>query len=230
MQASLLYSVVPAIPSLIRRTGPSNGAAFPTEILQRLEDATREPLEALAWRLPLLDPTLSNDAYRQFLGRFFGYYAPLEVSLYGAPHWQEIGQVYCDRRKTPRLALDLIALGATPEALTRLPRCAELPDVASSPRLLGCLYVIECGTLGGQRIARHLHARLGLTPRHGAAFFSGYGRHTPSCWRAFGANLAAHSQRSHGDGDDEIVAAAQQTLATISGWLFPPQRALPTAA
>ncbi len=186
--------------------------------LQRLKLATRDRHSALERQLPLLDPTLSHEAYRQFLGRFFGYYAPLEARLDVSPWWGQIGLDYAERRKTPGLAQDLIALGIAPAALARVPPCRELPDLASSARLLGCLYVIEGATLGGQIITRHLHTHLGLTPRSGAAFFSGYGAQTGSRWKAFGAQLTAYVQ--HSGGDDEIIDGANQTFATIDRWLF----------
>ena len=210
-----------AMPAPQRSADPWIGAVGSAEILQRLKHATRERHVALERRLPLLDPLLSQEAYRQFLGRFFGFYAPLELSLFGSPAWHETGPLYFERRKTPRLALDLIALGAAPDALTALARCRELPDVTSGARLFGCLYVIEGATLGGQIITRHLNAQLGLTPQTGALFFSGYGEQTGSRWKAFGALLTAFAQRSGGEDDDEIIAAANQTFATITGWMFP---------
>jgi heme oxygenase len=210
-----------AMPAPHRSADPWIGAARSTDILQRLKHATRERNAALERRLPLLDPLLSHDAYRQLLGRFFGFYAPLELSLFGSSAWPEIGPSYCERRKAPRLALDLIALGTAPDALATLPHCRELPDVTSGARLFGCLYVIEGATWGGQIVTRHLHAQLGLTPQHGALFFSGYGAQTGSRWKAFGAQLTAFAQRSGGEDDDEIIAAANQAFATISAWLLP---------
>lgn len=187
--------------------------------LQRLKQATRERHAHLEAQLPLLDPGLSHDAYRRFVGRFLGYYAPLESRLLSSPWWGPIGLAYAERRKTPHLVRDLVALGSTPAALAQVEQCRELPDVASSARLLGCLYVIEGATLGGQIITRHLNTHLGLTAQSGAAFFSGYGAQTGSRWKAFGTQLTAYVQ--HSGGDDEIIAGANQTFATIDRWLFP---------
>ncbi len=130
---------------------------------------------------------------------------------------------YCERRKTPRLASDLMALGAAPDTLAALPHCRELPDVASSARLLGCLYVIEGATLGGQIITRHLQTHLGLTPVCGASFFHGYGEQTGSHWKAFGARVRDFVQRSGGAG--EVIAAANQTFVTFEAWLLPKRAA-----
>lgn len=186
--------------------------------LQRLRQATRAQHEALERQLPLLDPALSRDSYRDFVSRFFGYYAPLEARLLAAPGWSDIGLAYLERRKLPQLERDLRAFGATTDTLAAVPLCRELPDVASSARLLGCLYVIEGATLGGQIITRRLQASLGLTPESGAAFFSGYGAQTGSRWKAFGALLTAYVQRT--GGDDEVIASANRTFATMEGWMF----------
>ena len=188
--------------------------------LKRLRQATSGRHRALECQLPLLDPRLSRQSYHRIVSRFFGYYEPLEARLLSLPWWHEIGVDYAaERRKTPRLESDLIALGETPEALARLPRCAELPAVASIPQVFGCLYVIEGATLGGQLISRHLQAHLGLSPASGAAFFNGYGVQTGRRWQAFGATLTALVQRT--GGEDDIIASANDTFATIDEWLFP---------
>jgi len=188
--------------------------------LKRLRQATSGRHRALECQLPLLDPRLSRASYHRIVSRFFGYYEPLEARLLSLPWWHEIGVDYAaERRKTPRLESDLIALGETPEGLARLPRCAALPAVASIPQVLGCLYVIEGATLGGQLISRHLQAHLGLTPVSGGAFFNGYGVETGRRWQAFGATLTALVQRT--GGEDDIIESANDTFATIDEWLFP---------
>jgi hypothetical protein len=104
--------------------------------LKRLRQATSGRHRALECQLPLLDPRLSRQSYHRIVSRFFGYYEPLEARLLSLPWWHEIGVDYAaERRKTPRLESDLIALGETPEGLARLPRCAELPAVASIPQV-----------------------------------------------------------------------------------------------
>ena len=189
-------------------------------ILKRLKQATSERHTALEGQLPLLDPCLSREDYHQLLGRFFGYYAPLETRLLALPWRNEIGFDYTDRHKTPRLEQDLIALGETPETLARLPRCQDLPEVASLSNLLGCLYIIEGATLGGQIITRHLQIHLGLTPETGAAFFNGYGAQTGAQWQTFCTMLTDLAERTGCD-EEEIIATANRTFETLEQWLFP---------
>jgi heme oxygenase len=198
-------------------------------ILKRLKEATGVAHAALEDKLPLMSLDLSLEDYRHFVGRFFGFFAPLETQLMALPHWQELAFDYAPRQKTPRLAKDLLALGSTATDLAAMPRCTDLPDCTRPEQLLGCLYVIEGATLGGRSITRHLQTRLGLTHESGVAFFDGYGALTGSHWKAFCTMLSVNAElRSDpaGDSFDEsrhaaIVAGANQTFETLTDWLFP---------
>lgn len=203
-------------------------------ILQRLKLATSACHTVLEDQLPLMNADLSREEYRQFVGRFFGFYAPLESLLMASNHWQQLAFDYAPRQKTPRLAQDLLALGTSPEALASTPRCADLPACTSPEQLLGCLYVIEGATLGGRSITRHLQNQLGLTPESGGAFFDGYGAQTGAYWKAFCTMLSENADRQMGDSTDDsadhscvesrhaaIVAGANQTFETLTHWLFP---------
>ena len=189
-------------------------------ILKHLKEATGSRHAALESRLPLLDAGMSRASYLQFLQLFWGYYAPLETQLLALPYWNSMNFDYAERHKTPRLMQDLRALGETPEAIEGLARCQRLPALASQGQLLGCLYVIEGATLGGQIITRHLEANLELTPLTGAAFFDGYGARTGGQWKAFCAMLRANAGESVRH--DDILASANQTFETLGQWLFPP--------
>lgn len=188
-------------------------------IMKHLKQATSARHAALEGRLPLLDPALSRADYRSLLNRFLGYYAPLEERLQALPHWNDLDFNYAQRTKAPCLARDLIALGTTPDELARVARCPYMPPVTSVARLLGCLYVIEGATLGGQIITRRLHASLRLTPASGAAFLNGYGVHTGERWKAFCAMATTVAQRT--GRDEDILASANLTFDTLDQWLFP---------
>jgi len=193
--------------------------AMKTPILDRLKQATRERHRLLEGKLPLLDPQLSLDNYRCLVSKFYGYYAPMELMLLALPWCDEVGLNYNERQKTPSLEQDLIFLGYKPETLAQIPRCQNLPEVNSIPQFLGCLYVIEGATLGGQIIAKHLQANLSITQKTGAAFFNGYGVLTAKHWKAFCTLLTTFSE--HEDGDEIVIASANKTFETLDGWLFP---------
>lgn len=192
---------------------------FKNMILKRLKEATSSRHAALESRLPLLDADMSRARYLQFLQLFWGYYEPLEAQLQTLPYWPAINFDYAGRQKTPRLLQDLHALGETPESIQSFARCQHLPTLASKGQLLGCLYVIEGATLGGQIITRHLNSNLGLTPLTGGAFFDGYGAQTGEQWKAFCAMLRANAGESAQH--DDILASANQTFETLDQWLFP---------
>ena len=188
-------------------------------ILKRLKEATGFRHAALESRLPLLDVGMSRARYLEFLHLFFGYYEPLEAKLLTLPYWKSIGFDYAERRKTSRLTQDLLVLGETPETIQRSARCKNLPTIATQGQLLGCLYVIEGATLGGQIITRHLHANLGLTPLSGSAFFDGYGAQTGRQWKNFCTMLRTNAGET--GGQDDILETANRTFETLDQWLFP---------
>ena len=186
-------------------------------ILQRLREETAQQHAALEAQLPLLDASLTRDVYRHLLGRFWGYYAPLEACMLGVLQRRAPDFDYAVRLKTPLLERDLEALGV---AAGSLPRCASLPALADLPQLLGCLYVIEGSTLGGRLITQRLSGHLALRADSGGAFFSGYGAATPARWREFGAFLTTTALPL---GRDEIiVAGANDTFRTFAAWLLRP--------
>ena len=188
-------------------------------ILQRLRSETASHHAAIESQMPLLDPELSRQTYIHLLQRFWGYYSPLEQRLRSQSF--EGRYLWSDREKTPRLISDLLALGAT---TTGLARCENLPCLDSTAKILGCLYVIEGASLGGQIIAKHLDANLGLTPETGASFFSGYGVSTGPYWLAFRTFLSEFAASLNQD--DQIVVSANATFQTLGDWLSQDQATL----
>jgi len=165
-----------------------------------------------------MDPAFSLPDYRRLLARFYGFYVPLEARLVVWSRAEGRGIDYAERVKAPDLERDLIALGETAETIAQLPRCAALPALTTEADGLGCLYVVEGSTLGGQAITRQLQKSLGLSPESGAAFFNGYGAETGARWKAFGFRLEEAAARL--EQDDSIVAGANETFRTLGDWLM----------
>ena len=187
-------------------------------ILKRLREETTRNHTAIESQMPLLDPSMSLDTYRELLSRFWGYYAPLEQQLQNetAMYWPESEYVWSEREKAPLLAQDLRALGQT---AAMYPKCSDLPPLTTPAHVLGCLYVVEGASLGGQIISKHLDSNLGLTPESGAAFFHGYGSETGPRWQSFRQFLTSNAEPMNQD--DEIVVSANATFRTLAEWLFP---------
>ncbi len=124
------------------------------------------------------------------------------------------------RRKLQWLEDDLHFLRGIPGHTSSLPRCQSVPLVDSAPAAIGCAYVLEGATLGGQFLYKRFNARWGLTGRSGGRFFSGYGTRTARMWREFtGALNAVQLDRA---GEAACVAAACSTFDTLTQWLSLP--------
>lgn len=192
-------------------------------ILRRLRNETREAHARVERRLDLadgLDDELTLARYTGRLARLLGFYAPLEEQLGARSDWAALGVDFDQRRKAHLLRRDLAALGVGGAAIAATPQCHRLPATAAATQALGCLYVVEGATLGGQVLRRRIGPRLGLTADRGLAFFSNYGDAAAGMWRAFGEAL----ERFSGDGshDDAVVAAARATFDAFEAWLASP--------
>lgn len=191
-------------------------------ILAVLREQTRTEHQAIEQTLGLMSDTLTGAEYRRTLERFYGFWLPVEARLRQAHGLDAIGIDLTAREKTPLLALDLLALDVEAPSGARL--CGELPQVGSAAAALGCLYVIEGASLGGQVISRHLRARLDITPATGGRFFHGYGERTGEMWRAFGAVVSGFSLTDTAQA--EMVEAAIATFRLLREWC---ERAEPPA-
>lgn len=186
-------------------------------ILQRLREQTLESHRRLEARLDLLTMMLSLDRYRHLLARFYGFYLPVETHLETVCRNSNLELQFPQRRKAHFLVQDLEALGLTGPQVNALPLCNTYPTLTLLPQALGCLYVLEGATLGGQIISRHLQKVHGLHAENGAAFFSSYGSNVGAMWRAFGAAILSYP--SGPTEDAVIIRTACETFAALEGWL-----------
>jgi heme oxygenase len=182
-------------------------------VLGCLKDGTAAQHEALDRRVDLANRLRDPDAHAGLLGRFYGFYAPLEASLGRAPGYDSVGLHFDERRKADPLHRDLIALGRAPE---RHPLWAA-PECASLGRSLGALDVLEGATLGGRAITAMVGERLGFGPSHGCAFFDICGARVGTMWAAFRAALVGYATTP--EIDSEIVFAAKGTFEALDHWL-----------
>ena len=182
-------------------------------LANRLRDATVAHHASVERTLPFATLGHTLPAYRRVLGAFLGFYEPLEGRLqYVATSSGDIDLM--GREKVSLLRGDMRMLGASEEALAALPRCPAMPLIDGVPRALGCMYVLEGATLGGQIIARHLKAQLGIDERSGGSFFFAYGAETGTMWRAFVARLNRQPSPH-----DSTLAAATETFERLEAWL-----------
>lgn len=192
-------------------TSAATRASTTPPIVLALRQATRAHHDRVERGLPLVGgtPPLTRAEYRRVLEAFLGFHAPIEERL-GALDWASIGFDFAPRRRAHLLREDLAALGVGDQ----VPICEAIPEVRRPVEGLGCLYVLEGSTLGGQVIRRHLAAQLDISPSTGGAFFNGHGAATGAFWRAFVDHLATV------DSADErlVVDAACATFAALERW------------
>jgi heme oxygenase len=159
----------------------------------------------------------SVSAYRRLLLRLLGFYVPIESRL-GGFCWSEVGLDFDQRRKAGWLKEDLEALHEDPVVIVGIAQCQQLPALNSIARALGCLYVLEGATLGGQIISRRMKDTLGIMPATGGKFHAAYGQQTGEMWRRF--RSAANDYCAHSiERREAAVAAAMETFNAFEQWL-----------
>jgi heme oxygenase len=153
---------------------------------EKLRDETRMYHERLEQYLAITETVRTIGVYAKLLERFYGFFVPLENKMIkSAGNWRDFGFNIKTRLKAHLIERDLKTLGYSHRQISDLPLCSSLPDLSSSERALGCLYVLEGTTLGGQVLARHFQKVLGISPKTGGAYFSGYGHQTGPMWNSF---------------------------------------------
>lgn len=200
---------------------PASHPPATLDLLQRLKTETRPHHERTEGVVRLMDAHLTPADYRRHLEDFHGLYLPLEARLAGPLSALEPALGLEARWKTRLLEEDLRALGHDTGSLARLPRAAPLPALTGLAEALGCAYVLEGATLGGQLILRHLRRHFGPDARVGTfAFFRAYGDQVGPMWRAFGDALTQASQRAASDTfDAAVVQGARDTFDTFAAWM-----------
>jgi heme oxygenase (biliverdin-IX-beta and delta-forming) len=185
---------------------------FSGPALARTRAQTRE-LHERAEALVDLSRLRTVERYQTLLSRLLGFHGPLERRLAHV----DLGVVGLDldaRRKAHLLEDDLRCLGVDPG---QVPACGDLPALPALPEALGCLYVLEGSTLGGQVISRHLRETMSVVPGRGGSFFASEGRDVGAMWRAFCRALEAGCP-----GEPEATRAAEsavRTFASFNAWL-----------
>jgi heme oxygenase len=183
-------------------------------VLKRLKERTRPQHEALEGRVNIGGRCATIEGYRGLIERFYGFYAPAEAALVPLLGGEE-GLDLDDRRKTPLLRRDLLALGLGESEIDALPLCRDLPPLPGRPEALGCMYVMEGATLGGQYVRKSVSKE--LPEAAGAlAFFSSYGDRVGSMWKTFGEALTARADSP--EVEDRIIDSAAATFDSFERW------------
>jgi len=180
--------------------------------------AAHEAIEANPRFARLMAPDLTRAEYRALTARMYGFHAVAEAMVADAARLLPADLALERRlRRTWLLANDLRALGVTEAALAALPRCPLAP-CGTAEEAWGLLYLLEGSSLGGQLIARHLAATLGLGPETGAGGMTPHGEATGALWRGFKQALD-QAALAPGFDPDAMIAAANHGFTALDTWV-----------
>lgn len=187
-------------------------------IMLELKERTKDLHKRTEQAVNLFSRLSSTESYTHLISRLYGFYSPIEGQL-----TQIIGDHIPDLRmqerlKLPSLTADLRALGRSAEQISATPQCPRIPQLESVPDAMGCLYVLEGSTLGGQIIRREAESRLGLNPESGCRFYTGYGNRTGDMWRVFCSQVDRYADE-HPAAREQITAAAEETFRRFGEWV-----------
>jgi heme oxygenase len=192
-------------------------AAFSTRLRQETHDQ-HDRIEANPRFKRLVADDITRAEYRALLGRIYGFHVVAEAAVKAAagllPPALALGRRL---KRTAMLEADLRALGLTAAEIAALPRCG-LPPLVTAEEAWGVLYLLEGSTVGGQILARHLAAVLGLTPANGAAGLAPYGTETGELWRGFKQALDETAAKGRLD-QDAVVAVARHAFTALDEWV-----------
>jgi len=193
-----------------------------TSLCARLKTATRaahDHTEGLPFSRQLLAGTLTRDAYIAHLASHYALHAVLESSLDVAPD-ARIQLVWQDNRRKIEWLRDDVAFFGRDDTLSADVQAA-VDGFAAFVRelrrhepiaLIGALYVFEGSTLGGAFLRPRIADMFDLSDG-GIRYYTGYGRHTGSTWKAFRA--AVDMLPLSPSEADRIVEVASQTFVHV---------------
>lgn len=159
--------------------------------------------------------------YCALLARLHGLYSRLESALEPwSDEFVDLGLDYDKRKKLNLLTNDLRHFGWN--SLTSFGDDFSL-RIETFPQAVGCLYVLEGSTLGGQVISKHLKSKLQLNEDGtGLSFYQSYGSSTGQMWRNFCESLSRYSERlTDANLRQEVLISAKNTFAFVQRFLCP---------
>ncbi len=192
-------------------------------LFENLHQSTRLAHRRLERRFDIYRSNFDVHNYRRLLQDFWGFYQPLERKLVvladrylPSPHSQQ-------RRKTPRLERDLLALGMAQADIAALPLCGRLPAIPTLPQVFGVLYVIDGAAFGERIVTTHLHLagdKLGISPSQGGSFFSSLNSFDAPAANSYWQELIAMTEAVEKQSFQiHAIEAAVDALDCLEAWL-----------
>lgn len=186
------------------------------EALKAKTAVNHRNVEASPLMQPIATRNLTPENYTQILQKFYGFFQPLESSIYHLPGLEYYLPDLATRRKAGSILQDLRAIHQENIALAALPLCPDVPRISEVSHAFGALYVMEGSTLGGKVISKIVYETLGYTPESGIAFFNGYGTQTGPKWKAFQEALTRFALTP--GQQESIIHSATCTFQKLEVW------------
>lgn len=184
------------------------------DILERLREETRgahDRLEAVALSDKIMEGSLQPEEYKKLLLVQYLVHRELEGLLEKRDVRQHFPELQFDeRKKMPLLQKDAEELGIGTEKLA-MPAAGQLPRAEEPYGALGCMYVMEGATLGGNVIVKALRKNEHFSGLGDFHYFGCYGADTGKRWKSFLQVLQEQGKKE--EAQQQIVEAAKATYA-----------------
>jgi heme oxygenase len=187
------------------------------DVMAELKLSTAEQHKGVEQLMPFFRERFTQQQYARTLELFLGFFEPIEQRLRSVLE-ETLSETDLSRRQRSHfLRADLLALGISVDEIAKLPRCRDLPELSNRYHGLGCMYVLEGSTLGGQVIGRELVRRFGIGETSGASFFLSHGPLVGEMWKDF--CVTVRSQVDSVDGRESALRAANDTFCSLGNWM-----------
>ncbi len=184
-------------------------------VMLKLREGTRTLHSALENAVDLPSCWRSRERYAGLLRKLYGMHAAYERQLIQVD-WTTTGIDFEHRSKLRLLEADFAAL-EIPVARVVESGLPDVQEIDSLPAAIGCLYVLEGATLGGQVILKQINRHLSIDAGNGGAFFASYGARVKHMWLAF--SEAAQRCCDTAGKQSEALHCARRTFAEFTSWL-----------
>ncbi|MEK7434243.1 MAG: biliverdin-producing heme oxygenase [Cyanobacteriota bacterium] len=185
-------------------------------IIQKIREKTLQYHdEFTGWAFKIFNGTISIEEYKNALKVFYGFYKPVEEKM-NVGNDKDFTLDMLKRIKLNLLINDMKNLGITQEEIDKIECCTDLPEMNNQAQLLGCMYVIEGATLGGQLVGGKLEEFLKLDGK-GSEFFFSYKENTRPFWKEFMDYINEYSEKT--SIEDPIIDSSHEMYMKFNKWL-----------
>jgi len=181
-------------------------------ISEILKNETRKQHTDIESTVDIMEHTQSKEKYESLLKAFYGFYRPVEKSFIEyKDQFKKLGLDLEPHLKTRLLEHDLKEMNVDLDSIKIRPD----HKFSSLGEAMGCFYVLEGSTLGGQVIFKSLKKNGIKTGESEICFHNPYGAETMKNWLAFKTSLDSTPASEN----DALLESAKETFTELNKWL-----------